>query len=157
MKRMMLVVVALISAACSARAYDGTAVVGEVLDAGTIRVEYNGNQEALRLIGLDAPEGQASESEDKKEELARRKAVDYINTLVYYGYKLSLEFDIEQRDREQRLLAYAYLEDGTMLNYAVLYAGYASAKASPPNVKYSGLFRRACDSAMVRRRGLWKQ
>ncbi len=35
---------------------EDVAIVKEVIDGDTLRVEYNGTQEKVRLIGIDAPE-----------------------------------------------------------------------------------------------------
>jgi len=152
----------LICGCAALRADDNTAIVAEVLDAGTLRVEYNDREETLRLIGIDVPE-KNPDSDNSKEgregedaEADRKKAMDFVQSIVYPGYKIQLEFDFEQRDRHDRLLAYAYLPDNTMLNYAVILQGYSIPLIEPPNVKYAGLFKRAYDDAVTRKRGLWK-
>lgn len=41
------------------------------------------------------------------------------------GKKAHLEFDVRQRDRHGRILAYVYLEDGTFMNAWLVEQGYA--------------------------------
>ncbi|MFA5005554.1 MAG: thermonuclease family protein, partial [Candidatus Omnitrophota bacterium] len=72
------------------------------------------------------------------------------------GKKVKLEFDIERRDRYGRLLAYAYLEDGTFVNAEIIRQGYASLMTYPPNVKYADMFLKLYQEARVNKRGLWQ-
>jgi len=66
----------------------------------------------VRYIGVDTPEIHhpmiGVEPFGKEASEANRKLVD--------GKTVSLEFDVEQRDRYGRLLAYVFLKDGTFVN-----------------------------------------
>ena len=79
---------------------------------------------------------------------ANRKLVD--------GKAVRLEFDVQQRDRYRRLLAYVYLEDGTFVNAWLVEHGYAMVMTVPPNVKYQELFLRLQQEGGEARQGLWK-
>lgn len=59
------------------------------------------------------------------------------------GKKVRLEFDMQQRDRHGRILAYVYLEDGAFVNAWPVEQGYAQVITVPPNVKYQELFLEA--------------
>ncbi len=72
------------------------------------------------------------------------------------GKTVRLEFDVEQRDRYGRLLAYVYLEDGTFVNAWLVENGYAMVITVPPNVKYQELFLKLQREARETRRGLWR-
>ncbi|MFQ5989748.1 MAG: thermonuclease family protein [Candidatus Methylomirabilales bacterium] len=67
-----------------------------------------------------------------------------------------LEFDVEQRDRYKRLLAYVYLDDCTFVNAWLVEHGYAQVMTVPPNVKYQDLFLKLQREAREQKRGLWK-
>jgi micrococcal nuclease len=54
-----------------------------------------------------------------------------------------------------RILAYAYLEDGTFLNAYLVENGYAMALTVPPNVRHSELFLKLQQNARITNRGLW--
>ena len=70
---------------------------------------------------------------------------------------MSLEFDVDRRDRYERLLAYVYLkDDGVFVNAEIVKQGYASLLTIPPNVKYADLFLKLYREARENRRGLWK-
>ena len=64
-----------------------------------------------------------------------------------------LEFDVKQRDRDGRLLAYVYLEDGTFVNAWLVEQGYAQVMTVPPNVKHHELFLKLQKEATEAGRG----
>jgi micrococcal nuclease len=138
------------------------ATVIQVVDVDTLRVEYQGLEESLRLIGIAAPDSSAededldsqdSDSADRPEQ----KATEFVQTLVHPGEKISLEFDVEPRDRNNRLLAYVYLSDTTMLNYTIIQKGFAVPVTVPPNVKYASQFSWAYRDAKTNHFGLWQE
>ncbi len=55
---------------------------------------------------------------------ANRKLVD--------GKTVRLEFDVQQVDRYNRLLAYVFLKDGTFVNAWLVENGYAMVMTVPP-------------------------
>ena len=63
------------------------------------------------------------------------------------------ELDVETRDKYGRVLAYAYVPDGRILNEEVVRAGHAAPMTVPPNVKYQDMFVRASTEARERRKG----
>ena len=136
-----------------------SATVIEVVDAATMRVEYNGLEETLRLLGVESPESSSDGSDidynRRDADVARQRARDMVGTLVFPGNNISLEFDFEPRDMKNRLQAYVYLPDNSMLNYVIILSGFADTKAIPPNVKYASQFSWACQDAKSHRRGIW--
>ena len=79
---------------------------------------------------------------------ANRKLVD--------GKTVSLEFDVEQRDHYERLLAYVFLKDAPFVNAWLVENGYAQVMSLPPNVKHQDLFLKLQREAREKGRGLWK-
>ena len=69
---------------------------------------------------------------------------------------MGIELDVQARNQYGRLLAYAYLSNGKMLNEEIVKAGYANVMTIPPNVKYQETFLRAYREARENKRGLWK-
>ncbi|MFH1640524.1 MAG: thermonuclease family protein [Candidatus Omnitrophota bacterium] len=135
--------------------------VKRVIDGDTIELE---DGERVRLIGIDTPEIHESYKMERDirrtgqnkriiMELGRRSYL-FTKNLVE-GKRVSLEFDVEKRDRYKRLLAYVYLKDGTFVNAEIVRAGYASLLTFPPNVKYVDLFTKLYREARERRLGLW--
>ncbi len=133
---------------------DSTVVqVVRVTDGDTIQVCcIAGQREKVRYIGINTPEtkhpSKGVEYFGKEASEANRKLVD--------GKSVSLEFDVQQRDRYKRLLAYVYLKDGTFVNAWLVERGYAQVMTVPPNVKYQKLFLKLERQVREARRGLWR-
>lgn len=143
-----------------------TASVVRVIDGDTLKITIGGRQESIRLIGIDAPESRANNKAYKdayksKQDvehvvaLGKQSSV-FINTLVKQGDTIRVEYDVEKRDQNRRLLGYVYLPDGAMLNEKIVRSGYAGLMTYPPNVKHADLFRQAYQEATQARRGLWR-
>jgi len=78
-----------------------------------------------------------------------------VNEKLVLGKDLRLEYDVEKRDRYDRLLAYVYLEDGTFVNVELIKQGYALILTIPPNVKHADEFLRLQIEARENKRGFW--
>jgi micrococcal nuclease len=143
-----------------------TVKILRVVDGDTLKITYKGKQESIRLIGIDAPESRVNPrakreaqrtGEDMKTIVTMGKeATQFVNTLVKSGDKVSIEFDVEKRDKYGRLLGYVYLSNGKMLNEEIVKSGYANLLTIPPNIKYQDRFVRAYREARGNNRGLWK-
>lgn len=137
-----------------------------VVDGDTIVVDYKGSHEKIRLIGIDTPEASIN---PKTHRDAKRSKTD-VDTIIAQGKKATtfveqvlqdeefvlVEFDVQKRDRYQRLLGYIYLLDGRMLNEMIVRSGYASLMTIPPNIKYKKRFLNAYKAARKEKLGLWK-
>ena len=100
-------------------------LVTRVVDGDTIVLS---NGERLRYIGVDTPETK----HPKKGLQCYGKEASAFNKKLVEGKKVKLEFDVQQKDRYGRLLAYVYLEDGTFVNAELLRKGYAQVMTIPP-------------------------
>lgn len=137
-------------------------LVSRVVDGDTLLLE---SKEYVRLIGIDTPEmhesnklnRDAQRSGQNTEAIKQlgRQSYEFTKKLVQ-GKRVRLEFDVERYDKYKRILAYAYLEDGTFVNARIIQEGYASVMTYPPNVKYADLFLKLYQEARQNRRGLWK-
>ncbi len=128
-------------------------VVVRVVDGDTIQVCcVFGDRVKVRYIGVDTPEThhpmRGVEPYGMEAAEANRKLVD--------GKTVRLEFDVEQRDRYGRMLAYVYLEDGTFVNAWLVENGYAMVMTIPPNVRNQDVFLRLQREAREAKRGLWR-
>lgn len=140
-------------------------VVDSIRDGDTIKIVYDEKVEHLRLIGIDAPESTANQRARERAERSRcelaavldlgLEARKRIAEIIPSGTKLSLEFDVEKRDRFGRLLAYAWLPDSRMVNLEMVKSGYAYPMTVPPNLRYRTAFVAAFEEARIAQRGLW--
>jgi len=86
-----------------------------------------------------------------------KRATAYVESLVKPGDTITIEFDVQKKDRYGRLLGYVYLSNGKMLNEEIVKAGYANVMTIPPSVKYEDMFAKAYKKARKSKRGLWEE
>lgn len=106
----------------------------------------------IRLIGIDAPESVDYGNKTKQE--FGEEAHKFADSLLK-DKKVNLSYDIIKYDKYGRVLAYAFLPDGTFVNQKIVEMGYAVAFNFAPNLKYADVFLQAEDSAVYYNRGLW--
>ena len=106
-----------------------------------------GNAGRVRLLMIDAPElAQGAEG---------RRAQQTLELLAPKGTLVRIESDVRAKDDYGRILGYAYLADGRMLNEEMAKAGMVTVLVYPPNVKYADRIRKAVRGAQGEKRGLW--
>ena len=135
---------------CATIAYGELFKCTRVIDGDTIEVYYNGKIEKVRLIGVDTPE---TVHPNKPVEYFGKEASNFTRELAQGKY-VTLEFDLQQRDKYNRLLAYVYLDDGTLLNKKIIEEGYGHAYTRYP-FKYLDEFQDAEIKARRVSKGLW--
>lgn len=129
-------------------------VVSEVHDGDTVSIRTRSlfgitiSVEKVRLIGIDAPE--------IKQEPWGRRAKRHLKKLINEsGGVVYLEYDLDRRDKHNRILAYLWDKKGRMLNQRMLEDGYAMLYTIPPNVKYVSIFTEAQQKARQNKAGIW--
>lgn len=130
---------------------DNLYAVKRIVDGDTFYID-DGTEKgsSVRLIGVDTPE---TKHPRKEVEYYGKEASDYLKTLLA-GKTVRLEFDVQERDRYGRLLAYVYVGK-TFVNADLVKNGYAQIATYPPNVKYVELFQKLETEARENNRGLW--
>ncbi|WP_052487202.1 thermonuclease family protein [Gordoniibacillus kamchatkensis] len=128
-----------------------TAKVERVVDGDTLEVTLNGHKEKVRLIGIDTPE---TKKPNTPVMYYGKEASDFTKKKLQ-GKTVELEWDVDRKDRYDRLLAYVWLE-GEMFNRTLVQEGYARMATFPPNVKYVDLFKKDQEQARSQEKGLWK-
>lgn len=121
--------------------------VERVVDGDTIILEGIGS---VQLIGVDIPE---TVHPTRPVERFGREASAFTKSMAE-GKRIRLEYDQDRKDRYDRTLAYAYLEDGTFLNAEIVRQGYGHAYTQFP-FKYMEEFRYLEREAKEAGRGLW--
>ena len=127
------------------------AEVIDVTDGDTFDVRIDGRRDTVRLFGVDAPElRHPTRGEDPFGPEATNFMVEAIDAPV------CLEAGITERDDFDRLLRYAWLPDGRMLNEELLREGLAVISTFPPDVRYvESRYLAAQDEARTAARGIW--
>jgi micrococcal nuclease len=150
----------LLLVACSAQAggptvpdAPGRAVVVHPVDGDTVVVEIAGQEESVRLIGIDTPE---SVARDRPVECFGPEAKARTAALLPAGTVVRLERDVEARDRYDRLLAYVTRDaDDVLVNLLLVEEGFAEAAAYPPNLAHQAELDGAEAQARAEDKGLW--
>jgi len=178
--------------------YAQTYIVERVVDGDTLKLT---NGEEVQLIGVNAPKDVFPEGADRTlldpttesvneaddwgvdlDTLDKmgQEATEFVKGLLPEGSEVRLEYDVQDRDKYGRLLAYVFIPSclpecpasfpGThhfvkdmgkywhiFLNATIIKSGYATPMTIPPNVKYADLFKELYEKARGEKRGLWKQ
>jgi len=167
--------------------YAQTYTVERVIDGDTIK---HTNGERVRLIGIDTPESKPNDKAKRDSERTGQdvetiqkmgqEATEFVKKLLPEGAEVRLEFDVQERDKYGRVLAYVFIDTGIginqplgyktpinhhydyysdtfkhFINATVIKAGYATPMTIPPNVKYADLFKELYEEAREQKRGLW--
>lgn len=127
------------------------AVVKRVVDGDTFvaRLE-NGKEERVRMILVDTPE-------TKHPRLGVQPfgpEASAFTKAKLTGQTVKLEFDVQERDKYGRLLAYVWLHNQNY-NKLLIEKGLARVAVFPPNTKYVDEFRAAQAVAQKEKKGIW--
>lgn len=130
------------------------ATVKRVVDGDTLLVTGVDRRQAVlvRLTGIDAPETGDGRT---VRECFGPEARAWLAGQVSRGSRVRLVFDVGERDRFGRRLAYVYRADGTFLNAALVENGYARTMTIRPNVRHAATLRALERRARADGRGLW--
>lgn len=132
-----------------------TATVAKVVDGDTIKVNIDGVQKSVRLIGIDTPE---THKPGVKVECGGKEASAYMAELAPVGEAVKLTPDPTQDavDRYGRLLAYVEVK-GQSLQLDQIYAGNAKVYVYRKPFQRVDIFRRAQQVAKDAQRGVWSK
>ena len=134
-------------------AVTANARVVRVVDGDTIVADVGGQEERVRLVGIDTPE---SVKPNSPVECYGHEASDHTKQLLPARTPIRLVRDVEARDQYGRLLAYVYRSsDGLFVNMAMVSDGYANQYTFKPNVAHFDEFRRAVSAARSAGIGVW--
>lgn len=122
------------------------------VDGDTFVVNLNGKQETVRMLGVDTPETHAP---DTPVQCYGPAASAYVKNLIK-DKRVRLERDPvnDNRDRYDRLLRYAYLPDGTLVQKEIIRNGYGFAYTVYPFTQ-KDTFVALEEQAKQAAKGLW--
>lgn len=120
-----------------------------VIDGDTVVLEKDNKKETVRLIGVDSPE---------REQCFYDQASNKMNSLIS-GKEIAIKKDITQGDRDiyNRLLAYLYTKDGTLVNKEMIDSGHAREYTYDDPYIFQGSFKAAESQAKENNIGFWKE
>lgn len=132
----------------------GEYLVTKVVDGDTVKIELNGTEETVRLIGIDTPE---TVKPNTSVECFGVEASNKLKDLIAGKY-VKIEYDKTQneRDRYNRLLLYLYkADDGQLINELMIKEGYAFEYTYEKPYKFQSLFQNLEKTARENQLGLW--
>ncbi len=124
-----------------------------VVDGDTVDLEIDGRVERVRLIGIDTPESVSTSTPDQ---CFGAEATEALRGLLPLGAAVSIQRDIEARDRYGRLLLYLHRSsDHLFVNEWMVANGFAAAVVYEPNSSLATTFADAESLARSSGAGLW--
>ena len=128
--------------------------VVSVIDGDTIKVQFPGRVEHVRLIGMNTPE---THGKGGLKECYGEEATQQTKSLLPSGTKVRLENDVVKRDIYGRMLAYVYrASDNLFIDLELARDGAAETLTIPPNTAHEIELADAVDQAKAEDIGLWK-
>ena len=132
------------------------AKVTRVIDGDTVEIMMSGKKESIRLIGVYTPE---TKHPTKGVQPYGPEASAFTKKNIE-GKQVWIEFDVQERDKYQRLLGYLWANQDTinktkMFNYRLVSKGVAQLATFSPNVRYVDLFKAGQAEALENNLGLW--
>ena len=129
------------------------ATVTNVVNGELVEVSLPGGAARVRLIGIDAPEavGPGEPFQCYSAEATSRAGE------LLAGQSVRLELDASQgeRDAAGNLLAYVWLQDGSMYNARMIAEGFALERSGAAAYRWQGQFQAAELQARNQQLGLW--
>lgn len=126
--------------------------VRSVIDGDTLKIDYKGKVETVRLLLIDSPE---SVHPSKPVQPFGVDASKYLKSLLKENSTVKIEFGEVARDKYDRLLAYIWVND-IFVNERMVEFGYARvAYINPPNIKYLDQLLTAQEKAQNQKTGIW--
>jgi micrococcal nuclease len=134
-----------------------TGTVTRVVDGDTVRIDYDGKTQPVRLIGVDTPEinWPESDTDEITADCYGLPAREYLVERIS-GETVRTESDPSQPETDTygRRLVYLYL-DGELINKTLLSEGYARKLTAVDGYDKQADFRRTQKQAKATGRGLW--
>jgi micrococcal nuclease len=124
-------------------------IVVKVIDGDTIVLE---NGERVRYLGIDAPETPYS----FRRETPYWKEAKEFNEKLVKNKKVRLEFDVEKRDKYDRLLAYVFV-GSTFVNGELVEKGYARVYHRYNKLRFYPLLKELEKKAKEKKLGIWRE
>lgn len=131
------------------------AILVKVIDGDTIAVSINGENEVVRIIGIDTPE---VVDPRQKVECFGKESSDWARLTLQDNKILLLEPDPSQGDRDkyQRLLRYVWINGGEIdFGKFMIDTGYASEHTYNLPYKYQNEYKEVEKEARGAKKGLW--
>lgn len=149
------VMIGLTLAACGANGLNepGPPTVVEVIDGDTVIIDFDGDHETVRLLGVDTPE---TVDPNRPVQCFGPEASQFLRSTLLPGSTVEVMRDVEARDRFGRLLVYLRrTSEETLINIELVRNGYGDVSIYDPNVAFREELEHALATAQTSGAGLW--
>lgn len=137
---------------CPTDRIDETATVSFIADGDTVKLDSG---EWVRFIAINTPEKGRKGRKDEPLANAARLALQEL--IEGQAMKISLRYGSDKRDRHGRLLAHAFLPDGTNISEELIADGLGFHIVVPPNDWGYNCYQAAERQAHNEQKGIWKE
>ena len=134
---------------CKTTIFNEIVSVKSIIDGDTILLK---DGRFIRLVGINSPE---LNSKSPPAEPYAQEAKDALSALLQDVKQIGLMYGRDKHDHYQRLLAHAFLLDGTNIQAELLKQGTAQHILIPPNNAMYECYRQAEQHAQTNNSGLW--
>lgn len=124
----------------------------EHVDGDTSKFEIDGKIETVRYLLIDTPETKHPKLEEQP---LGEEASFFVKNLLEKTNRITLEYDVEKRDKYGRVLAYVYV-DGVNVQELLLKRGLARVGYIYESQRHLENFRKAEDFAEENNIGIWE-
>ncbi|MFN8422481.1 MAG: thermonuclease family protein [Anaerolineae bacterium] len=124
-----------------------------MVDGDTLDVLRDGQRVRIRLIGIDTPE--TTDPRTTVECFGREAAARATELLAGKLVRIATDPSQDEHDKYGRLLAYAWLDDGTFVNRTMIAEGFANEYTYDVPYRYQAEFKAAERLAREGSIGLW--
>jgi len=135
---------------CAPDRIDAQVRVSQVIDGDTVLLSDGRH---LRLIGVDTPELAHHGAPAQALGIEARDRLRQL--LAQHQNRLNLRYDNERHDHYGRLLAHAFLDDGSSIEAWLQEQGLGTALVVPPNDWNSACYQSTEQQARQKQRGIW--
>lgn len=110
-----------------------TGTVVSITDGDTLVASVNGKDQTIRLLNIDTPE---TKDPTKPVECLGAEATEFLRTLLPVGSKITLQYDVDRKDKYERTLAAVFTPTETFASADIARAGFGTAMAVGNNTKF---------------------
>ncbi|MEW6280995.1 MAG: thermonuclease family protein [Candidatus Eremiobacterota bacterium] len=123
--------------------------VSQVFDGNAFQIVFSDSVETVRLVGVRAPDSRSPEPYGPQ-------SGQFLSRLLPQGTWVALEVEDPMRDSYGALRAYAFLQNGRMVNELMLERGLAYEDTRSPGTVYPDRISQASGRGRCRRLGVWR-
>jgi micrococcal nuclease len=124
----------------------------EAIDGDTAKFKIDGKVETVRFLLIDTPE---TKHPKLGAQPMGKEASEFTRKMLEEADRITLEYDVEKRDKYDRVLAYVYA-DGVNVQEALLKKGLARVGYVYESRRHLDAFREAEQMAKEKKLGVWQ-